>query len=217
MFPLYDSSPRQSFPFVTYLLIVTNIVVFLLQLSAPDFEAFLVQYAFIPAEFLFFSPNTYTMVLTSMFLHGSIIHIASNLWFLHIFGDNIEDSFGHMRFLLFYPAAGIVATLSQYLTDSANLIPMIGASGAISGVTGAYFVLFRTARIRSLVTLGYFIRITDVPAVIFLGLWFVIQLFSGFSTYALSSTSDGGVAWFAHIGGFVCGVVLALLFGKKGR
>lgn len=101
MFPLYDSSPRQSFPFVTYLLIVANILAFLLQLSAPDFEAFLVQYAFIPAEFSLFSPNTYTMVLTSMFLHGSIIHIASNLWFLHIFGDNIEDSFGHMRFLLF--------------------------------------------------------------------------------------------------------------------
>lgn len=94
---------------------------------------------------------------------------------------------------------------------------MIGASGAISGVTGAYFILFRTARIRSLVTLGYFVRITEVPAVIFLGLWFVIQLFGGFSTYALSPASDGGVAWFAHIGGFICGVAITLLFGKKGR
>lgn len=217
MFPLYDSSPRRSFPFVNYFLIIVNIGVFLLQLSAPSFEEFVVRYAFIPSEFSLFSPNSYMMVLTSIFLHGSIIHIASNLWFLHIFGDNIEDSFGHFKYGLFYLAAGIVATLSQYMTDSASLIPLIGASGAISGVTGAYFIWFRDARIRSILTLGYFVRIIDIPAVIFLGLWFVIQLFSGFSTFALTSTEGGGTAWFAHIGGFVFGLFIAMLLGKRGR
>ncbi|QQS43423.1 rhomboid family intramembrane serine protease [Candidatus Roizmanbacteria bacterium] len=212
MFPLYDSSPQKSFPFVNYLIIAANLLVFFLQISASSFDGFILQYGFIPQEFSLLNPAAYFYVFSSMFMHGGLLHIGSNLWFLHIFGDNVEDELGHLKYLVFYLAAGVAATLAQYFTDPASTIPLIGASGAISGVTGAYFILFRQARIRTLVTTGFYIRTVDLPASFFLGVWFFIQLLSGFTTYG---AGEGGVAWFAHIGGFVFGWVAAMLLGKK--
>ena len=212
MFPLYDSNPQKTFPFINYLIISANILVFVMQLSASNFEGFILQYGFIPQEFNLLNPASYFFVLSSMFMHGGILHIVSNLWFLHIFGDNVEDQFGHIRYLGFYLLAGLAATLAQYLMDPTSAIPLIGASGAISGVTGAYFILFRQARIRTLVTTGFYIRTVDLPASFFLGVWFIIQILSGFTTYG---AAEGGVAWFAHIGGFLFGVIAAVLFGKK--
>ncbi len=212
MFPLYDSSPQKSFPFINYLIIAANLLVFFLQMSAESFDRFILQYGFIPQEFSLINPAAYFYVFSSMFMHGGLLHIGSNLWFLHIFGDNVEDELGHLKYLVFYLAAGVAATVAQYFTDPASTIPLIGASGAISGVTGAYFILFRQARIRTLVTTGFYIRTVDLPASFFLGVWFFIQLLSGFTTYG---AGEGGVAWFAHIGGFVFGWVAAMLLGKK--
>jgi membrane associated rhomboid family serine protease len=207
MFPLYDETHRKSFPFINYLLIASNIYMFYLQVSTPDFEQFVYQYAFIPAEFSLFNPLTYFYVFTSIFLHGSLFHILSNMWFLHIFGDNVEDRFGHIRYLLFYLAAGIFATLGQYLIDPSSQIPMIGASGAVSGAAGAYFVLFRNSKVRTLVPFFGFISLIDLSAGFVLGYWFITQVFSGLG--AMSSLQEGGVAWFAHIGGFIFGYIVA--------
>lgn len=215
MFPLYDSSPRRSVPFINYLLIAINVVIFYFQVTAFDFEGFILQYAFIPREFAIFDPASYFYVLSSMFMHGSILHIASNMWFLHIFGDNVEDHFGHLRYVFFYLAAGVAATLAQYFIDPGSPIPLIGASGAISGVSGAYFLLFKNAQIRTLITTGFFIRTVDLPAGFFLGIWFLIQLLSGFTTFGSVSSGEGGVAWFAHIGGFVFGWLFVTLLGKR--
>lgn len=212
MFPLYDSSPQKTFPFINYAIVAVNILVFVMQISASSFEGFILQFGFIPQDFNFLNPDSYFFILSSMFMHGGFLHIASNLWFLHIFGDNVEDELGHVKYLGFYLLAGLAATLSQYAVDTSSTIPLIGASGAISGVTGAYFILFREARIRSLITTGFYIRTVDLPASFFLGVWFFIQLLSGFTTYG---AGEGGVAWFAHIGGFVFGVIVAMLFGKK--
>ncbi len=207
MFPLGDSTPRRSFPFVNYLIILVNILIFLVQLSALDFEAFVNQYAFIPSHFSFIHLDSYRFILYSLFLHGGWFHILSNMWFLHIFGDNIEDEFGHFKYLLFYLAGGVVATLSQYFLDPQSLIPMLGASGAISAVAGAYFVLFRSSTVRTLIFFFLTIDVVELPVWFFLGYWFVIQLFSGVGS--LVTYQEGGVAWFAHVGGFIFGFLIA--------
>lgn len=212
MFPIRDSSPRHSFPIVNYLLIAINIYVFFMQISAGSFEQFIYDYAFIPKEFNLFNPNSYFYVLTSMFMHGGFMHIASNLWFLHIFGDNVEDRMGHLRYLVFYLFAGLAATLAQYFLDVESVIPMIGASGAISGVSGAYFVLFRRSSIEALVPGFGFFTTTELPVVFFLGYWFVLQLVNGFGSFG---AEGGGVAWFAHIGGFVFGYIIAKMMRQK--
>lgn len=214
MFPLYDTTEeRRSFPFINYLLIGLNIFAFYIQITAPSFEEFIYQYAFIPAEFSIFNPASYIYIFTSIFMHGGLLHIISNLWFLHIFGDNVEDRMGHFTYLIFYLLGGVAASLAQYAIDPSGVIPMIGASGAISAVSGAYFVLFKHAKIRSLVTLGFYISTVDLPAWLFLGYWFIIQVLSGFTTF--DPSGGGGVAWFAHIGGFVFGWVVGSLFARK--
>lgn len=216
MFPLYDSSERSTFPFINFAIIAVNIFVFYLQLTSPDFEKFVFDYAFTPANFNFLNPQAYIPIFTSMFMHGGLLHIASNLWFLHIFGDNVEDRMGHIRYLLFYLAAGVAATLAQYFLGPTSDIPQLGASGAISGVAGAYFVLFRHSRVRSIVPMGFYITTANLPVWLFLGYWFAIQLFSGFTTFGDASiTSEGGVAWFAHIGGFVFGWLVAVFMKQK--
>lgn len=212
MFPLKDTNPRSSFPFINYLLILINIVVFYLQLSAPDFETFITTYAFTPAKFSFIDPQSYLYILSSIFMHGSFMHIASNLWFLHIFGDNVEDRMGHISYLVFYLLAGFAATFAQFFLSPGSEIPMLGASGAISGVTGAYFVFFKNSKIKALMP-GYgLLGTAEVSATWFLGYWFVIQVFSGASSFG--SGGQGGVAWFAHIGGFVFGYLIAKFFSK---
>lgn len=214
MFPLYDSSQRSSFPFINYLIIAANIYVFYLQLSSPDFEAFVRQFAFTPVNFNFLDPTTYTVIFSSMFMHGSIMHIVSNLWFLHIFGDNVEDRMGHIRYLLFYLAAGVAATLAQYFLSTSSDIPMLGASGAISGVAGAYMVLSSKARIKTIIFIGILFRIIEISAVVFLGYWFLLQVFNGVNSFN-TIDGEGGVAWFAHIGGFVFGYLGARLMPTR--
>jgi|SRR3989344_4809025 len=214
MFPIRDLTPRRSFPIVNYLLIAITVYVFFLQISAPNFEEFIFQYGFIPSQFSFFDIDSYKYVLYSIFLHGGFFHIASNLWFLHIFGDNVEDIFGHFWYLIFYLLAGTIAVFVQLFFSLGSAIPMIGASGAISGVSGAYFVLFRHSKIQSLVPTFGFYHLVDLPAWFFLGYWFVIQIFSGVGSLVAYDINHGGVAFFAHIGGFVFGYVWAKYFSN---
>ena len=197
-FPLKDENPRSRFPFVNFLFIIVNVVVFVLSLSA--FEQFIKTYGFKPAEFSILT------LFTSMFLHGGIAHISGNMWFLYIFGDNVEDKFGHFKYIIFYILSGIAASTSHFLLNINSDIPAVGASGAISGVLGAYLVLF--PRVRVYVT-GGFGHVGKVSAVFMLGVWFLFQLVSG--TFSLFGTQSG-IAFFAHIGGFVFGVIFALIF-----
>ena len=214
MFPLSDSTPKRTFPFINYLIIAINILVFYFQLTAFDPDAFVYQYAFIPGHFNITQPDTYIYIFYSMFMHGGFFHIISNLWFLRIFGDNVEDELGHLPYLLFYLAAGVVATLVQYAINTSSMIPLIGASGAISGVAGAYFVLHSKATVRTLITLFIFWEVIDLPVTLFLGYWFFIQLFNGVGSL-VSNYNDGGVAFMAHVGGFVFGYIAAKSLGKR--
>ena len=200
---------------MTWVLIALNTVVFLFQLgldSMGELNAFLYTYGLVPAEFNA-NPLSGEMmtILTSMFLHGGILHLLGNMLYLWIFGDNIEDRMGHGRYLLFYLLGGVAAAAAQVALDPQSPIPMVGASGAIAAVLGGYLLEYPHARIRSIIFLGYFIRFVHVPAIIVLGFWFLLQFFSGF--LALSATAaEGGVAYFAHIGGFVAGVLLIKFF-----
>jgi membrane associated rhomboid family serine protease len=212
MFPIRDSTPRQHFPFINYLIILTTFFVFFIQLAAPDFEEFIFNYGFVPTRFDIFNIDSYRFVLYSIFLHGGWFHIISNMWFLHIFGDNVEDKMGHITYLIFYLLSGVVAVFFQYFFNLTSNIPMIGASGAVSGVAGAYFILFRRSTIEALVP-GFFgfLHLVELPAWFFLGYWFFIQVFSGLGSLVTFDIQQGGVAWFAHIGGFLFGYYI----GKK--
>jgi membrane associated rhomboid family serine protease len=211
MFPLYDSTPRKRIPYVNYLLILANMAMFLVQITAPDFDGFVFEYGFIPLYFDASDPRTYFYILSSMFMHGGWFHILSNLWFLHIFGDNVEEAMGHLAYLMFYLLAGFAATMTQYYLSPVDTLPLIGASGAISGVAGAYMVYYFRSSVVSLVMLGIFVTTLRVPTWIFLGYWFVLQVFQGLGTIGSVQYQQGGVAWWAHIGGFVFGFVTALL------
>ncbi|HRN70633.1 MAG TPA: rhomboid family intramembrane serine protease [Candidatus Woesebacteria bacterium] len=215
MFPLYDSSDKDTFPLVNYAIIILNVFVFYVQLSSPNFERFIYQYGFIPQRFNPFFLESYGFIVTSMFMHGGFWHIISNLWFLHIFGDNVEDRMGHVGYAFFYILAGIVATFTQYIFMMGSSIPLVGASGAISGVAGAYFLLFRNSKVKSLVFAGYYVTTANLPVWLFLGYWFTIQLLSGFATF--DPNAQSGVAWFAHIGGFIFGLFIALFLRKDRR
>src|SRR3989338_1019831 len=217
MFPIRDSHPPERLPFIKYLIIGITIFVFYLQLTAPDFEAFVLQYGFIPSDFDAVSPASYLPLLFAIFLHGGFMHIFSNLWFLHIFGDNVEGRFGHIPYLFFYLITGVAATFAQYFIDPTSTIPMIGASGAISGVAGAYFVLFNRSEIEAIIPIYFYIRRVTLPSWFFLGYWFVIQVFNGFGSLVIFGSETGGVAWFAHVGGFAAGWLIAVTFGKSSR
>jgi membrane associated rhomboid family serine protease len=216
MFPLYDSTPRNTFPFINYLLIALNIFAFYLELTAPNFDQFVYTYSFIPASFHLAQPVAYLSIITSIFLHGGFLHIISNMWFLHIFGDNVEDVMGHFPYLIFYLLSGVFATLSQYFLAPDSTVPMIGASGAISAVAGAYFVWFKGSTVKTLIPLFIIWDIIDLPVWFFLGYWFVTQVFSGFGSI-VSFDVQGGVAWFAHIGGFLFGYLFASVLLPKPR
>lgn len=213
MFPVGDdNSARRITPLVTYALIVANLVMFLLELQGGN--DFIMKWAFVPSRFLA-DPGAQSLTLfTSMFMHAGLAHLAGNMLYLWIFGDNVEDRFGHAGFLLFYVLCGLAATAAQLAFSMNSVIPHLGASGAIAGVLGAYILLFPKARVS--VLQGQ--RVVPVPALIVIGLWFVLQLFSGVGSIASTSTT-GGVAYMAHIGGFVAGFVLTFLFrgGSKAR
>jgi membrane associated rhomboid family serine protease len=216
MIPIGDFNPRRNVPVVTILLVLANAVVFLYQLALPEagMQRLVYRAAMIPLRVTqYWGPGAATSLITSMFLHGSWMHIIGNMLYLWVFGDNIEESLGSLRYLLFYLASGVVASLAQIAIDPVSATPVIGASGAVAGVLGAYVVLFPRARVRTLVTLFYFLRVIELKAVIVLGLWFVLQLFNGLAS--ITAMSSGGVAWFAHLGGFAAGVLVGALLRLK--
>ena len=209
MFPIGDDNTQErTFPVVTYALIALNVLFFLVELSGGD--EFIKQWAFIPARFSAAPGSNAVTILTSMFMHGGWMHLFGNMLFLWIFGDNVEDRFGHLQFLLFYLLVGFAATLAQFALAPHSSLPNVGASGAIAGVLGAYILMFPQSRVN--VLLGR--QIVAMPALIVIGLWIAIQLFSGVGSIAhTDETSDvGGVAYIAHIGGFFAGFLLTFLF-----
>jgi membrane associated rhomboid family serine protease len=220
MIPIKDRNPTELFPIVTIALIATNLALFVLQISQGlgRFEHFTIGFAVVPSAFVSapFSPSQHALVLTSMFLHGGFLHIAGNMLFLWIFGNNIEDYFGHFKFAVFYIACGVAASMTHIFLHSASTAPMIGASGAISGVLGAYFLLFPKARVLTLVPIFFFLYFVEVPAFVFLGIYILLQIISGLPALAGGSAAAGqGIAWFAHIGGFFAGAALLLIFRKR--
>jgi len=211
MFPIRDTQPSYSRPIVTSLIIVLNAVVFFTQLTLDDYSRnyFIAHYGLIPAHF------RASALITSMFLHGGWLHIIGNMWFLWIFGDNVEDVLGHAKYLIFYLLCGLAAGLTQTFFNAGSRLPMVGASGAIAGVMGAYLVKFPHSRIVTLVFVFIFVTTIDVPAVLMLLYWFFIQIFNGVGTIGYSHLSQGGTAWFAHVGGFIAGILLVNLLGTR--
>ncbi len=205
-----DNSSRRTVPYVTYGLIAANILFFVLELFSGN--AFIEQWAFIPVRFLENPIAASLTLFTSMFMHAGWAHLLGNMVYLWIFGDNVEDRFGHVKFLIFYLICGLAATFAQLIFNTTSSIPNLGASGAIAGVLGAYIVLFPKGKIN--VMQGQ--RAIQVPALLVIGLWFVLQFFSGIGS--LSTTADtGGVAYMAHIGGFLAGILLTFLFRGSDR
>jgi len=203
-FPYKDDNPRVLFPFVTYGIIGLNILVFWAQFFVYGNERLISTFAFVPYEFKLFT------IFTSMFMHGGLMHIIGNMWFLYIFGDNVESILGHIRFLLFYLFCGIGAAVAQFLIQPDSTTPMVGASGAIAGVLGAYMIKFPKARVHVLAVIFIFITTIVVPAQLVLGLWFLMQLSGGLGSLGFDTT--GGIAWFAHIGGFIVGISTLRIF-----
>jgi membrane associated rhomboid family serine protease len=231
MFPLRDDNPTELFPFVTILIIAANVLVWLLVQGGGVAEPFLnslCAYGAIPAEITgalgpgdtvslgeascTIGGHTWSTVFTSMFMHGGWMHLLGNMWFLWVFGNNIEDSMGHLRYLIFYLICGVLAALAHIFIDPSSAIPTVGASGAISGVMGGYIVLYPRVRVHTLIFLVVYVRVIPMTALAVLGLWFGLQLFSGL---AAGSSAGGGVAFWAHVGGFVAGVVLVKLFARR--
>ena len=214
MIPLRDANPSGSVPFLTYGLIGVNAAAFLFELllgaGLPDFFA---QFGVVPARIGAAldapgaDPEAFPTFLTSMFLHGGWMHLLGNMVFLWVFGDNIEDRFGHGRYLLFYIIAGAAAASAQVLAEPTSTVPMVGASGAIAGVLGAYVILFPRARVLTLVPLFVTFQLLELPAFVFLGLWFLLQIGSGLLSLGVGADA-GGVAWWAHVGGFLAGALL---------
>lgn len=210
MLPIRDHNRSHKFPFLTLLIIGANIFVFLLELTVPDPDTFVNSYALIPASVNFLDPVTLMPFLTSMFLHAGFVHLLSNMWFLWIFGDNLEATLGKVRYLFFYFLSGLAGGLLQYFLISRSIIPNLGASGAIAGVLGGYLVFFPKARIETLVaTFGGYLTRAELPAQVMLFYWFFTQIFSGTASVVSGEMTLGGIAWFAHIGGFVAGWLIA--------
>lgn len=222
MIPISDySGPRRRFPIVNYALIAANIAAFVLELQNGD--CFTAAYSTIPAAITSGVPATiqgcpypqptpvYLTLLTSMFLHANLLHIGGNMLYLWIFGDNVEDRLGHIPYLIFYLFCGLVASVAQIVVNPDSTLINLGASGAIAGVLGAYIVFFPGARVRTLIFLGFFITLANLSAFIVIGLWFVLQLVSSLQSFNPSTVQSGGVAYMAHVGGFVAGLLIALL------
>jgi membrane associated rhomboid family serine protease len=217
MIPIRDQIPTRNVPVINYLLIAANIVVFLFQwLAGPYEEALVYEFALIPYSLVSsLTIGDITDIFTSMFMHAGLAHIGGNMLYLWIFGDNVEDSMGSGRYVIFYLVGGVVASITHIITNPLSQIPTVGASGAIAAVLGAYLVLYPQSKVLTIIPLGFFIRMTMLPASIVLGLWFVLQFFSG--VLSLGGPDVGGVAFWAHIGGFVSGIVMAKLLSKRRR
>jgi membrane associated rhomboid family serine protease len=217
MIPLRDSTRPRSTPVVTYGLIAVCIGVFIYMQgigSEAALMSFYDSYGAIPRVVTTGSwPDAWVGLVTSIFLHGSWLHLGGNMLYLWVFGDNVEDAMGHGLFLLFYLLTGVVAALAHVLTQANSTVPLVGASGAIAGVLGAYLILYPRARILSLIFLGIFARLVELPAALVLGLWFVLQVLQGVGTLAAPDVET--VAWWAHVGGFVAGMVLVAVFARR--
>ena len=215
MLPIRDEIRAHRFPFVNYTLIALNIIVFIFELMAgPDLEAALYEIALIPANVTAgFDLGDLRAIFTSMFLHAGLSHLLGNMLYLWIFGDNVEDRLGHFWYLVFYLAGGIVAAFAHVALNPNSVIPTVGASGAIAAVLGAYLILFPQVKVLTFVPIGFFLRLTLLPASLLLGFWFVLQLFNGLLTLGLADM--GGTAFWAHIGGFVFGVLIGWLINKE--
>ncbi len=213
MFPLRDVIPCRTTPYITVTVILLNAVAWFFELSLPRdvLPDFLQLYGVVPARL-----HAVTLV-TSMFLHGSWMHVIGNMWYLWIFGDNVEDRVGHGRFLVFYLLCGLAAATGQIVIDPGSTLPMIGASGAVAGVMGAYLVLYPRSRVLTLIPLVIFWQVIEVPAILLLGFWFLMQLFSAGAIAVTASTGGGGVAFMAHVAGFLCGAGGIFLFRQRTR
>jgi len=212
MIPLRDVIPSRTTPFVTMTIIGVNALAFLYELSLGEtVDRFLLYFGLIPAYF------SWVTVFTSMFLHGGLLHVGGNMLYLWIFGDNVEDRMGHGRFVVFYLLCGVSAALAQAMLNPDSLVPMIGASGAIAGVMGAYFILYPHSRIVTLVPFGFLL--IEVPAILFLGIWFLMQLLSGVGSIATTVRGEpgGGVAFWAHVAGFAAGSIGVFVFRRPER
>lgn len=218
MLPLKDTIPSRSFPAVNWALLVANVVVFLFMArDARLAEAWIAALALVPARFLAhpLDPTELITVFTSMFMHGGWFHLFSNMLALYIFGDNVEDSMGSQRYLIFYLLCGVAAALTHVFFNPASPIPTVGASGALSGVLAAYLLFYPSARVITLVPIFFLPWLIEIPAVVYLGLWFISQLANGVFSILIDVQAMGGVAWWAHIGGFVAGLALAPLFRQR--
>ena len=227
MFPLRDDNPTRRLAIVTIGLLGANVLVFLYQISlhaggaqgARAAQAFIEEFGLVPCRLTGVCPSAVDLpspiltIFSSMFMHGGLFHIGGNMLYLWIFGNNVEDTLGHGRYLIFYLGCGAAAALAQTAIGPGSPVPMVGASGAVSGVLGAYLVLFPRASVTTLIVLGFFFRLVQVPAVVVLGFWIVIQLVTGL----LSVGASGGVAFFAHIGGFVAGIGLLFVLRPRAR
>ena len=217
MIPLRDNVKSKSIPWINYILVAINVYAFISLSSLPSpelVEKYIYRNAIIPLAFIGDPLANLKPFFSSLFLHGSWFHLIGNMVFLHIFGDNVEDKFGHIAYAFFYLFCGVCASLFQIYISSESTIPMIGASGAIAGVLGAYIIFFPGAKVLTLVPFGFFTQIVEIPAFIFLGIWFIMQTFSGTSALYLSKAmgrDPGGIAWWAHAGGFISGAAVALL------
>jgi membrane associated rhomboid family serine protease len=219
MIPIGDTQPRRRVPIINYVLITLNVVVFLGQLGqGPTLDAFIYRWGAIPTRLATWpqDPTVLLTLVTSTFLHGGWLHLIGNMLYLGIFGDNVEDRLGHGRYLIFYLAGGILAGLAQVWFVPDSSLPAIGASGAVAAVLGAYMIIYPRSKVTVLVFIFFFIRIVTVPAVLVLGFWFVTQFFNGlFSLAAVNAAYAGGIAWWAHIGGFVVGMATGILFRRR--
>jgi rhomboid family protein len=211
MIPLRDVIPSRTTPYITITIITLNALAWLFELALPRevLPVFLQFYGVVPADF-----SAPTLV-TSMFLHGGWLHVIGNMWYLWIFGDNVEDRLGHGRFLVFYLLCGVGAALGQLAIDPESTLPVIGASGAIAGIMGAYFVLYPHSRVLTLIPLIIWWEIIELPAILLLGFWFLMQLFSAGSVAVTATTQGGGVAFMAHVAGFVIGMIGVFIFKKR--
>jgi membrane associated rhomboid family serine protease len=227
VFPLKDDNPSESAPVVTVALIVLNALFFVYQISleaggadgARAGQAFIEEFGLVPCRLTGACrvgpelPSPILTIFTSMFMHGGLFHIGGNMLYLWIFGNNVEDTLGHGRYLLFYLLSGIAAALAQTAVGPSSMVPMVGASGAVSGVLGAYLLLFPHAHVTTLIILGFFFRLVQIPAMVVLGFWIVLQVLNGLGSFG----SSGGVAFFAHIGGFLVGMGLLYVLKPRAR
>ena len=224
MIPLRDTIPARRTAWIVRLLLVANLGVFALEmLQGAQLETLIYRFGLVPADWTFRTasdlvhvPSLLITLFTAQFLHGSLLHVGSNMWYLWIFGDNVEDRLGHGRFLLLYLGSGAVASVAQLLVQPQSTVPMIGASGAIAGALGAYFLLFPFARITTLLPLVFVWETIEVPAFVFLGFWFFLQWLQGLVTIG-QMASTGGVAWWAHVGGFISGLILVVSLRPRQR